>query len=129
MYLAKYLGNGFFETKSKDKTKITRILQISSVKNVLKKDNFYLVCNVDNKLAVLPIVLQDSIISSVEINENNDIEIKANTSKIKINNDNNIEITLGVGKKLLLNNIELLTMGAVINAPNGPCTIASSGQV
>lgn len=129
MYLAKYLGGGYFETKSQDKTKITRILQISSIKNTLKENKFYLICNVDNKLAVLPFVLTDTVISSIEVNENEDIEIKASTSKIKINKDNNIEITLGLGKKLLLNNIEILTKSAIINAPNGACTIVSSGQV
>jgi len=138
MYLAKYLGNGYFETQSKDKTKITRKIQVMGLTTELIENNYYLACNVDNKMAVLPLILAGNIINQDLILQNSNaaisldalgtISIKTGSTEITLNKNNDLTLTLPASKKLLLNGVEILTKNAVISSPSGPCLIINSGQ-
>ena len=120
MYICKYKGNGTFELKGSTQViKLEYLLNNGVIAYSLEVGSSYLVVEINKNLLVLPYKIDELI------KDNQDVSI-ADTIVIKQNGD--IEITLQPLKKVKINGKNILTNGAIITAPNGPCVINEDGQ-
>jgi hypothetical protein len=120
MYICKYKGNGTFELKgSTEVIKLEYLLSNGVMLYPLEVDSNYLVIEINKNLLVLPYKIDEFIKDSADISISDSIVIKKN---------GDIEITLQPLKKVKINGKNILTNGAIIQAPNGPCVINDDGQ-
>jgi len=134
MFICKYFGGKKFSLIGSDELiEIDTMLNNDIVNYSLEAGKTYLILQINKKLIVLPYKVSSIIEDNIEPNFNNYLIFKENGDvsigdSIIIKNTGDIEITLQPLKKLKINNKNVLTNGAVITAPNGPCTITQDGQ-
>lgn len=120
MYICKYMGGKKFKIAGSEEMIDVELSLYNDIINYsLIPGKSYLLLNINKEFVVMPYRINKTTEDNLDITINNTIVLKKT---------GDIEITLQPLRKLKINNKNVLTTGAVINAPNGPCTILQDGQ-
>lgn len=134
--ICKYKGNNQFEVKgSNELIVVDKCLTNHIISYPLIENKNYLILEMNKNLIVLPYFCDVNIKDNSDISINNNQVVLKNNGDIDINNnqiiikkDGDIAINITTPNKVKINNKAILTNGAIITAPNGPCTITQDGQ-